>query len=127
MADEAPILLVDDDEDIREALADVLGDKGFNVLTAANGLDGLRLLRSTGPRPAVILLDLMMPVMDGYTFLAEKRADPALASIPVAIITAGNNVDRTRVDDSRVITKPFKIQHLVNVIEQLRSNAGGCA
>src|SRR5262249_28727536 len=81
----APILFVDDDDDIREAIAEGLTDNGFDVLTAANGLDAMRVLRNT--HPSVILLDLMMPVMDGYEFLEERRVDPALAAIPVAVIT----------------------------------------
>jgi CheY-like chemotaxis protein len=116
-----PILLVDDDDDIRESLAEVLEDKGFEVRTAANGEDGLAVLRAHDDHPSVILLDLMMPVMDGYTFLAEKRADPALADIPVAVITAGNAVDPSRLVGASVIAKPFRVQQVVDVIHRLRA------
>src|SRR5689334_12220239 len=98
MDSKRPILIVDDDLDVREALAETLEDRGFNVVTAENGHDALRLLRTTNVRPSVILLDLMMPIMDGYTFLEEQRKDPALA-IPVAIITAAHGVDRSRAGD----------------------------
>ena len=79
------VLIVDDDPDIRDVLADTLESKGFDVVTAANGADALTVLCDTGVRPSVILLDLMMPVMDGYGFLERWRRDPALASIPIAI------------------------------------------
>lgn len=120
----APVLLVDDDVDIREALVDSLEDSGFEVLTAVNGLDALRLLRTMEGRPSVILLDLMMPVMDGYRFLEEQRADPALAAIPVAIITATNGVDHARIGDrAPIVKKPLKLPDLISVIRRLQSPA----
>src|SRR5689334_1575844 len=114
-----PILIVDDDVDIREALTDTLEARGFEVVTAANGLEALRLLRSNAVSPSVILLDLMMPVLDGYEFLDEQRKDPALASIPVAIITAGHGVDRHRLGRNAappVVPKPFKVPQLVGLL-----------
>ena len=87
------VLIVDDDPDIREILAETLVDKGFDVATAANGLEALRILESMSVPPSAILLDLMMPIMDGYGFLERRRRDPALASIPLAIVTAGHGVD----------------------------------
>lgn len=83
----ALILLVDDDPDIREALAMVLEIAGHTVVAASNGAQALELLRRT-PLPRVILLDLMMPVMDGLTFLREARANPAWRDIPVVVMTA---------------------------------------
>jgi CheY-like chemotaxis protein len=81
-----PVLIVEDDALTRRALAVTLQGKGYGVLTAAHGRAALEQLRA-GPRPCVILLDLAMPVMDGYQFRAEQRRDPALADIPVIIIT----------------------------------------
>jgi CheY-like chemotaxis protein len=78
------ILVVDDDASIREALAESLGDEGYRVVTATNGVEALTLLRPPGElRPCVILLDLMMPVMSGQEFYAEQQRDPALARIPI--------------------------------------------
>jgi CheY-like chemotaxis protein len=123
-----PILLVDDDLDIREALMDALEDQGFKVVTAINGLDALNLLRTMEVVPSVILLDLMMPVMDGYGFLDAQRRDPKLAPIPVAIITAGHGVDHHRLGDSPpVFAKPIKMAQLVNVLRRLQSAGGGGA
>jgi CheY-like chemotaxis protein len=81
------ILVVDDDHAIRESLSELLEDEGYHVAKATNGQEALEVLARVGP-PCVILLDLMMPVMDGYEFMGRKTADPALASIPVVVITA---------------------------------------
>jgi CheY-like chemotaxis protein len=114
------VLIVDDDVDIREILAETLSGEGFDVATAANGLEGLSVLRHLAALPSVILLDLMMPVMDGYEFLEERRLDPALASIPIAIVTAGHGVDRARLEDNvPIIAKPFDVPQLVGVLHSL--------
>ena len=121
-APERPVLIVDDDLDIRETLSDVLMDRGFEIITAANGLEALKLLRSTPLSPSVILLDLMMPVMDGYGFLEEYNKDPALTAIPVAIITAGHNVDRGRLgNDAPIVSKPIDVPKLLRILQRLRS------
>ncbi len=119
------VLIVDDDVDIREVLTETLVDRGFDVATAANGLDALQLLRDMRVRPSVILLDLMMPVMDGYGFLERWRCDPALASIPLAIVTAGHGVDLDRLGDGlQIIKKPFDVPRLVGVLHTLGSRGG---
>ena len=122
------VLVVDDDLDIREALADTLHDRGFDVVTAANGLEALQLLQTMAVPPSVILLDLMMPVLDGYGFLAERQKHPELAAIPVAVITAGHGVDRHRVDDfPPVIPKPINVPKLFDILRQLQSAGGSVA
>jgi CheY-like chemotaxis protein len=85
------VLVVDDDPDIREALIDVLSDHGYEAKAAANGREALNLLRA-GKRPRVILLDLMMPVMDGVQFRQEQLQHPELRDLPVILISAGNDV-----------------------------------
>jgi CheY-like chemotaxis protein len=122
-----PVLIVDDDLDIREALTDVLEDHGFDTMTAANGLEALNMLRSNDAvTPSVILLDVMMPVMDAYGFLEEYRKDPALGAIPVAIITAGRGVDRDRLAvDAPVVPKPINVTSLVSLLHEMRSR-GAC-
>ena len=120
-----PILIVDDDLDIREMLAEALQDQGFGVVTAANGLEAAKLIRSMASPPSLILLDLMMPVMDGYAFLRERSGDSLLASIPVAIITASHRVDLDQVGiGPRIIQKPIDLERLVDTIEDLSS--GDC-
>jgi CheY-like chemotaxis protein len=118
-----PILIVDDDLDIREILAETLGDRGFSVMTAANGLEALRVLRRTAAAPSAILLDLMMPVMDGYGFMEQLEHDPELADIPVAIITAGHGVDEARLAGARsIIRKPIDMPKLLRLLAQLDSS-----
>jgi two-component system response regulator MprA len=81
------ILIVDDNEVLREGLAAILGRFGFAVALAADGGEGLALLRG-GLRPDLILLDMITPGLDGWSFLVERRGDPALAGIPVVIHTS---------------------------------------
>src|SRR5690242_7123757 len=82
------LLVVEDDADVREALIEVLADHGYFALAAANGREALEILRAEGPRPSVILLDIMMPVMDGQQFRAAQLEDPELAAIPVIVLSA---------------------------------------
>jgi CheY-like chemotaxis protein len=121
---EGAVLIVDDDLDIRETLTEILEDRGFAVITAANGLEALQVLRSADVKPSVILLDLMMPVMDGYDFLAEYKRDPALASIPVVVVTAGHRVDRSLLGSAALVPKPIDVPRLVRLLQGLRSAAG---
>src|SRR5687767_11546587 len=88
------VMVVEDDEGIREALCDLLDTEGFAVTAAVHGADALSKLRdATLSRPDVILLDLMMPVMDGWSFRAEQRNDPSISQIPVIVITASRQAD----------------------------------
>src|SRR5690349_23695253 len=84
---ETSVLVVEDDFDLRDALVPILEYEGHRVVSAANGKEALERLR-TMPPPSLILLDLMMPVMDGEQFRAQQLRDPALASIPVVIVSA---------------------------------------
>jgi CheY-like chemotaxis protein len=81
------VLVVDDEPDVRESLAVLLDVCGIKAMTVANGWEALDLIRATAP-PAVVLLDLKMPVMTGEQFLAERLADPALAAVPVVVSSA---------------------------------------
>jgi CheY-like chemotaxis protein len=88
------VLVVDDDPDVRVMLETYLELEGFDVLTASNGLDALQRLRDV--RPSVILLDLMMPVMDGFMFLDHVKHVPALAQVPIVVLTAKDLTDAER-------------------------------
>jgi CheY-like chemotaxis protein len=83
-----PVLVVDDDPDIRETLRFVLEEAGYPVYSAENGQDALQVLAASEPLPGLILLDLMMPIMSGDEMLRALRAVRALAQIPVTIVTA---------------------------------------
>jgi excisionase family DNA binding protein len=108
------VLIVDDDENARETLRDVVCDQGYRALTAVDGLDALHVLRAdSGPRPDLILLDLGMPNMDGLEFLTEQKRDPTIANIPVIIVTAKK---ARGVAAAPVLHTPLDISKLVEAI-----------
>jgi CheY-like chemotaxis protein len=85
-------MVVEDDQDVRTSLVQALEDEGYAVSAAENGQEALTLLRAaTEILPRLILLDLMMPVLDGQGFLAEQSRDARLAQIPVLVLTASGN------------------------------------
>ncbi|MFT3770120.1 MAG: response regulator [Minicystis sp.] len=111
------ILVVDDDPDLREAMIDVLAGEGYHLVTAANGREALDLL-AQGERPDVILLDLMMPVMNGHEMRAHQLADGAIADIPVVVMTAGALDDRVpELRAAACFKKPVALDDLLRVIE----------
>jgi len=115
------ILVVDDDPDIRTALSELLESEGYEVMGAANGAAALAQLRA-GARPCAILLDLMMPFMNGWEFRAEQLRDPALREIPVVLLTASGYTDATvRAEFGRVeyFPKPPSPDHLLAAIRRL--------
>lgn len=85
------ILVVDDDDEVRETLRDALAFEGLDVEMAHNGQEAIDLLRTDGRASWLVLLDLTMPVMDGRAFLKLRETDAALASIPVIVLTAGSD------------------------------------
>jgi two-component system, chemotaxis family, chemotaxis protein CheY len=111
------ILLVDDDQAIREALAELLGDEGFIVHLAKNGAEALTWLRANDP-PAVVLLDLMMPVMDGREFLRLRKDHPSVARIPVLVITADRASSDLNADPAveGLVSKPIVVDDLLGAI-----------
>jgi CheY-like chemotaxis protein len=111
------VMVVDDDDDIRETLTSLLEDEGYQVAGFATGRDALDALQG-GLRPRVILLDLMMPVMDGVEFRRAQLADAALASIPVILITAAGLEPIQRADWSEVLRKPLKVDRVLAVIAE---------
>ena len=115
-AQNKPLLVVDDDADLRELLRELLELQGYTVTTAVNGQDALTHLRDSPP-PAVILLDLMMPIMDGSQFLEEQRKDPDLARIPVVTMTAGRNLEHLAAGHP-LLAKPFDLDKLLELLER---------
>jgi CheY-like chemotaxis protein len=111
------ILVVEDDADIREALIGILEDEGYRVDGVGNGREALEHL-AAGPRPALILLDLMMPVMNGWQFRAAQKLDPTLADIPVVVISADGNVRQKAdsLDAVGVLKKPVELDTLLAVV-----------
>ncbi len=120
-----PILLVEDDFDVRDALAQVLEDSGYRVATAENGVQALSRLRA-GLRPTAILLDLWMPDLDGAHFRVEQLRDPELAAIPVVVVSADRAVERkaSEIGAAAFLPKPA---HVADVLRTLARFAGPAA
>jgi CheY-like chemotaxis protein len=118
------ILLVEDEPDLRTDLAFLLEDEGYRVRTAAHGTEALALLEG-GARPALIVLDLMMPEMDGWETRARLRTAPALASIPIVILSgvANDEEEIAALAVAAYVTKPISVRQLCVIIE--RTLAGG--
>jgi CheY-like chemotaxis protein len=115
------VLVVEDDKDIRNALRDTLHILGYEVDLAENGQIALtNLLSGVLPRPCLILLDLMMPVMDGWRFREAQRNDPSLANIPVVVISADGNAEQKaqKMGAETGISKPFLVEDLQRVASQ---------
>lgn len=114
------VMVIEDDDDIRETLVDVLEGEGYSVESAANGREALTQLEHerASERPCVILLDLMMPVMNGWQFMTAHNDDDELASIPVVVVSATPHRPPLA---SAYVTKPLDVDSLLNVLEELCS------
>jgi CheY-like chemotaxis protein len=114
----ATILLVEDDEDIAEILGLIMPGLGCQLVTASNGAEALALLRGAAEPPHLILLDLMMPVMNGWEFRAEQLRDPSLRDIPVVVMTGIRDAEKEaaalRADG--LLAKPLDLQELKSLI-----------
>ena len=118
------VLVIDDDAEIRGALVGALEDEGYRAMSAANGLEALEVLRILPTPPSVILLELMMPVMDGWQFCAELQRDPLLSKIPVVVVSAHGNVmeEASKVSASAYLKKPFLLKELLDMVGRFCSN-----
>jgi CheY-like chemotaxis protein len=107
------VLVVDDDVAIREVLVDILEAEGYAVASASDGQEALQRLSSL--TPCIVLLDLMMPVMDGFEVLAHLRADPATSALPVLVLTA----NRTGLPPgaTSMLHKPFEISDMLAFVD----------
>lgn len=110
-----PVLIVEDDEDLREMMAQLLTLEGFQAAAVANGRDALDYLHTTD-KPNVILLDLMMPVMDGWEFRRRQQADPDLAPVPVIVLSALDQARTTTVDAAAFLKKPLDFDRLIQLV-----------
>ena len=118
-ADPKYVLVVDDDEAIRALVSDVLRLRGFRVETAADGQQALSKIQAA--RPDAVVLDLMMPIMDGWTFLERCRTDPLCGGLPVVVMSAYLDSPTTTpaLDAQAVVSKPFDMYVLAETVERL--------
>jgi len=120
------VLVVDDDEDLRRTVMMVLAEEGYHVREAANGAEALSLLHD-GPLPDVILLDLMMPVMNGEQFRRAQSEDPSLADVPVVVMTAAGARAAEPIaamGPTRVLHKPVGLAPLLDAVAEVASRQG---
>lgn len=119
------ILVIDDNEELCEVVGDFLSLKGYDVRCAVNGDDGLRSLTDSDVRPQVILLDLQMPVLDGWGFLSELQKLPELSHIPVVVMSAYPDVaDKAKeLGAAAVVRKPVEPQTLLKLVDRFSAHA----
>lgn len=117
VSERARVLVVEDEESIGEVLVDVLGDEGYEVRRARNGREALEVLKRW--MPTLIVLDLMMPVMDGWTFREEQQRQPTIANVPVIVISGAHEVDikGRALGAVAAIEKPFDIDNLLTTVD----------
>jgi CheY-like chemotaxis protein len=113
------ILVIDDDVDTREALTEILADEGYDVTGVDSGQEALAYLREA-TRPSLILLDMMMPGMDGWQLRRELQKDPALAAIPVVILSAHDDVRDAALalGAADYLRKPLRAESVLEVAER---------
>lgn len=112
------ILVIEDDSDIRETLRQILEVQGYQVTTASHGREGLEALEH-GLRPNLILLDLMMPVMNGWEFLTVRKERDELTQIPIVILSAVRNPEQqSGLAGYPFVKKPLDLDVLLNTVEQ---------
>jgi CheY-like chemotaxis protein len=120
MATEPQVLVVEDDEEIRDVLLELLEDHGYTSVGAANGREALDKLFAMATLPRLILLDLMMPVMDGKAFREVQLRTPAIQSIPVLVISAFRNLEASLLElrPNGHLKKPLEVPLLLELVER---------
>ena len=117
VAAQRKVLLIEDDDDLRESLAEVLVDGRHEVVAVSGGREGLRRMRTF--QPDIVVLDLMMPAMDGWSFRVEQRRDPALADTPVIAISANHSSTAAAIDADLFLQKPLDARQLLQAVDDV--------
>jgi CheY-like chemotaxis protein len=115
MVPHCPVLIVEDDEDLREMMAQMLTLEGFHTASVSNGREALDYLHAAA-NPDVILLDLMMPVMDGWELRRQQQADPALAEVPVIVLSALDHGRAAALHADAFLKKPLDFDRLLTLV-----------
>jgi CheY-like chemotaxis protein len=110
-----PVLIVEDDADLREMMAQLLALEGYQTAAVANGREALEYLQQENA-PNLILLDLMMPVMDGWEFRRHQQANPALAAVPVIVLSALDQSRTAGVNAEAILKKPLDFDRLLELV-----------
>jgi CheY-like chemotaxis protein len=120
------VLVVDDERDVRQLLSTYLNLQGFSVITASNGREALTRLGEV--KPCVILLDLMMPVMDGVEFRKHQQQDPRWSAIPVVCLSAKHDAPTIAraLNLSDCVCKPFDIERVADLVRRHCASGGSC-
>jgi len=121
------ILLVEDDLDIRIDLADLLRNEGYQVATAGNGQEALDWLHADGNQANLILLDLMMPVMNGWDFRGHQLEEPDLSDVPVVLLSGAGDVARhaMALQAAGYLIKPLRLESLLRIVSRLCATGAG--
>lgn len=112
-----PILIVEDDEDLREVLTHVLEGEGLTTLSARNGQEALDILHTQGVKPGLILLDLMMPIMNGWEFRERFDTDASIPDVPVVVMSARSRDDS--LSSAAWLQKPLRVEDLLSTVQQV--------
>jgi CheY-like chemotaxis protein len=112
------VLVVEDDKDVREIVCDILEDEGYRAVAAADGHEAMERLRD-GTKPCLILLDLTMPRVDGWTFRDWQRKTPSYSDIPVVVLSAARNIsaEARKLSAAGYVEKPVAMDALLKVVE----------
>ncbi len=116
-ATDCSVLIVEDDEDLREMMAQLVTLEGFQARAVANGREALKFLKANDP-PQLILLDMMMPVMDGWEFRREQQRDATLSGVPVVVLSA---LDESRIGNigaAAYLKKPLDFDRLIDLVRR---------
>lgn len=114
-----PVMIMDDDVDIRLTLADILEDEGYSVTSASDGLEGIQAINNMAQPPGLIILDLMMPNMNGHEFLKVRTENANLANIPVAYFSADTEIhNKSKEAGVESIRKPVNFGELFSVVRK---------
>ena len=126
---ERTVLVVEDDREVRDAITEVLADHEYKAVPASNGAEALEQLRAGSVMPCLILLDVMMPTMDGWAFRAEQQRDPSVKDIPVILLSAHTDVRvaATQMQAAGFLAKPVAIDSLLDTVERFCAVGGTVA